>query len=317
MVKYRCTIVRKIQQGETSAYRFEKSFTYIKFDGTGTYPASVPSLLNGYDSSFVPLPWKAVIRHRHGHQHRESWFHRTILAMGNWRIRPNTPSLADPSVDRDYIISTDNGANFQAEVQLRYEQSRSPNFYISESNLRLLRGPCFIDTVQSGWHMLSLPLVPEDNRNKSFFPRLLHLHLDTTMHTKWEINWSSAKVIGWNSYLNSLVSILGDDRENDTISVDVGWNLIGHYLSREFDQCKLDPSGLCRADSLDIIVHTTVAQDLQPLRRTGLNQVPQDRLSLHRLQSTCKSLPLPDLDALNSITFCDEAGNTQQLFRNR
>lgn len=314
------TITRNISAGDTSSYRFESPDTYIQFDGTGTYPASV-SMTTQPDT--IPpsfnLPWKAV-------SSTVDTVTNTVKAdsigqFSRWAIgviRPNASTIADPIVRRDYVITTDSGSGYRASLQLRYDQSEVTSTV--EPQLKLLRGPCFIDTVYANWNMVSLPVVPEEHAIRNLFPAASSeaFTYSGAYQTTSRLEFGRGYWLKFPS--TQTVSILGDDREQDTISVDAGWNLIGSltFPVNAVDVASI-PGGIITSRFFGYRNSYYVAQNLKPLSSYWVKSNSTGTIVLRAsgfggLSRLTAPAVNDALDAFDRLTFRDAEGNVQELY---
>ncbi len=222
----RGTIKRDIGQGETARYRFETPDTYLRFDGTGTYPSSV-SFKAQPDTTLPSFQFKWQLVGGTPDPANNHVTADSVTGLSKWIIGiPHVTGIPTSVVHRDYLIGTNGGSGFQVEVRLPYDQSEvAPG--TDESQLRLFRGPCITDTVLNRWNMMSLPLVPEDDRKVAIFPTAVSpafsyagsYYLQSTLRfgEGYWLKFASAQQL----------TVLGDDRERDTLELSPGWNMLG------------------------------------------------------------------------------------------
>src|SRR5207249_3355764 len=102
------TINRNILQGQTGSYRFESPKTYLKFDGTGTYPAAVSMMAQPETTLSQQFKWQLVggtASPANNTVTFDSVTHFTKWAIG----LPRPTGAGVPILHRDYVIHADGG----------------------------------------------------------------------------------------------------------------------------------------------------------------------------------------------------------------
>jgi len=335
----RGTIKRNIASGETGSYRFESPLSYVKFNGTGTYPSAVtittlpdttpPSFnLNWQLMGGVVDPVQNIVTFDSA-THFSKWVYgiprptTTADPMSKQSIAITTAAIQQqmatgiPLIRRLYTINAVGGSNYQAQVRLRYDQSEVP-FGVSETELRLLRGPFFIDSVQAQWNMVSLPLIPDSTKKDSVFPASSSdaFAYDGTYIERTSLNFGEGY---WLKFTNATqVVIMGEDRDSVTIPVREGWNMVG-AISYPISSASVAsvPSGIITSEFFGYTSSYQPEDSLKPLHSYWVKTGSAGNLVLsthHGVviakENSFKTL----LKGLNVLTVSDAAKNDQQLF---
>ncbi|MEK7263930.1 MAG: FG-GAP-like repeat-containing protein [Bacteroidota bacterium] len=134
------TIQRAIQQGAMEKYQFENEKTYLKFDGTGTYPAKMTMTIfpDSLEEEFSNQ-WKVMLGTVNTTTNVVSTD--SVTKFSRWTIgipRKQRYTIGIPRGYRFAHISNDGGENFRAELALRYEDAELMSG-TNEDSLVLLR----------------------------------------------------------------------------------------------------------------------------------------------------------------------------------
>ncbi|MBI5214967.1 MAG: T9SS type A sorting domain-containing protein [Ignavibacteriae bacterium] len=138
-------------------------------------------------------------------------------------------NYGSPTVSRMYTITNSGGGNFNATLQLRYDDDELFEGQ-SQSDLRLLQGPIVADTMHQNWNMISIPVLPETTYEvAALFP--------SANSNAFKFNQNSGYLqqssldIGSGYWLKfpatEFVGILGEEQRTLTVDVESGWNLVG------------------------------------------------------------------------------------------
>ncbi len=225
----RGTVSRAIAQGDTAPYRFQTPSTFLKFDGTGSYPGALAlTLLPDTVPTSFQLNWKVVpgvADTANNTVNGDQVVRTTRFAIGDENNNP--PGSGTPVIGREFALkSTGGGGTAAAAIQLEYNQSEVPGSK-AETPLHILIGPYVSDSVRPLWNMVSLPLVPSDGTKDSLFPG------STTPAFSYQGSYNANPTLslgqGYWLRMSSarLITIFGADVENDTLPLTAGWNLIG------------------------------------------------------------------------------------------
>ncbi len=328
------TIQRVIAPGDTNIYRFESPESFIQFLDEGLLSTqALPSTLRLV--TFTTKPNKDI-----GNMFRwnliggnvdtlkQTITATTSIINSKWvfgiprpprRLMSITDSLISgfTSVNRIYSIKLQGGENIRSKISLRYNQSEVPEGF-AESNLVLLSGPYYTDSVSMNWNMVSLPLEPPNHSKAILFP------LSSSQAFSYDGNYvEQADLKYGDGYWlkfpeNQEVNIFGDDRNNVTVPVKEGWNMIGSIsYPIATSSVSSDPPGII---SPDIFGYTTVYKSvdtLLPLRAYWVKVGSTGYLTLST-ESGSYSLkinrPTSLLDKLNSLYISDAASNEQILY---
>lgn len=310
------TIRRRIAQGATDPYRFESPRSYLKFHQLGTNPTTV-AITTRPDTmppSFT-LKWQIVgglVDTIQNTLRADS-----IKKFTKWALGVPRPVTHDgvPLIRREYTISADGGDGFSTELQLRYEQSEVPPS-AAETPLQLLHGPCIRDTVAGNWNMLSLPLVPDDLSKDVLFP--------TSSSPAFAYEGAYAVNPGlqfgegyWLRFPSSqAVTVLGDDREQATIPVSSGWNLIGSIsFPIAVKSVGSIPAGIISSRFFGYVSGYQVVDSLKPLKAYWI-KVSSDGwlvLTIDGGNPKASAAPLM-LNRFNALSIGDAAGSEQHLY---
>ncbi len=136
----RGTIKRNIEPSTLEPYNFESQSSFIKFDGSGTYPSfiTITTYPDTTPSSFGDQ-WTVI-------PSRVDTATNTIIAdsikeFSKWVFgipRPRVVSDTSSTVQRVYEIKAEGGSEFSCELSLYYDQSEVP-IGLPEDSLQLIR----------------------------------------------------------------------------------------------------------------------------------------------------------------------------------
>ena len=309
-------ISRKIRQGEVDNYRFESPSSFLKFDGTGTYPSavSITTLPDSSPPSFR-LKWQlagGVIDTVQNTIRKDS-----IQKFTKWALgvpRPYTPGGV-PVIEREYAITAEGGSGYQAGLELRYDQSEVPPS-VDETPLQLLHGPCILDTVAANWNMLSLPLIPDDHLKDNLFPTSSSAAFgyEGGYIVKPNLQFGTGYWLKFPSMQE--VTVLGDDREKAAIPVSSGWNMIGS-LSFPIAATSVGsiPAGIIKSRFFGYTTGYQVIDSLMPLRAYWVKVDADGQLVLATTMSNAKVQSSTLLiENFSSLTIKDATGNEERLY---
>ncbi len=310
------TVKRTIIQGELGAYRFGDPTSLVGFDGTGSYPATLA--VTTQPNTLPPsgnFEWEVV----GGIPDTTNNFVRadSVQNFSRWVLGIPKTTAPDgiPVVKREYKITPQGGSGFSATVQLSYASPEVPGGTV-ESDLRLLRGPFFADSVFSGWNLFSLPVLAEHTALDSLLPSAVseafsysgaytvQSHLQTG--TGYWIRFAG----------NERPSILGDILENKIIPLAEGWNMIG-TLSFPVNVTSVItfPPGLLASHFFGYRNGYLVADSLLPMRGYWVNARSAGQLVLASGAGMRKMQPLHSLLAtFSSISIRGSDGAIQELY---
>ena len=314
------TISRLIQQGSSDTYRFESPDSYLKFNGTGTYPARIA--MTSFPDKIPPngaFQWQVVggvVDTVHHLIRASSVGNFSKWVMGIPRVLGAT---GDAVVHREYTIEPLGGSGFAAEVQLAYQPSEIPPGTI-ESSLKLLRGPIYSGTVNSGWNMISLPLLPHPSRKDSVFPTAISpaFGYAGAYYAQPDLEFGVGYWLRFPAVQS--IPILGDYREHVTIAVNTGWNLIGSVsFPLSAANVTTDPPGLRVGSVFGYDKGYQVADSLMPLRAYWINMTAPGSVVLTSGDTTVRlreKIPstMSIAENLNFIRVTDAGGNSQTLY---
>jgi SdrD B-like protein len=313
------SVSRAILQSDTGAYRFGSVNSFLKFDGTGSYPSNVivTTLPDTAPRSFH-LDWLVVggTNDTVGNTIRAS----SVTHFSKWAMgvpRPGT-TMGEPVVDREYVLKSAGGGGFTATVSLGYEQGEVPPGTV-ESELRLLRGPCVTDSLPEKWNMVSLPLLADDPRKDSLFPGASSPAFGYDAGYVVQPNLTMGQGY-WLRYPGPRrVQIIGDEVEQDTIGVSAGWNMIGTVsYPQGTSSISSIPPGIITSRVFGYAGGYHVADSLKPLHGYWVKTSAPGQLVLSSSGGSAKvSPPSSQLTRFNSLVFHDAAGNEQSLYFGR
>ncbi len=314
------TIVRNILQGETSPYRFESPETFVQFDGSGQYPASLAmsTVAGGTPRSF-DLPWQTVGGSVNITNHTVAA--NSIRSFSKWSMGvaatgKSASTLGEPRVSRYYRISNNGGSGFNTQLQLRYDPSEIfPS--TNESDLQLLHGPVIIDNVATRWNMISLPLVPDLTLKDSLFPTSSsQAYAYQGGYTpKTDLQFGKGYWLKFPS--TQQIQIIGSDVEEESLAVTKGWNLIG---ALSFPMSTVSAHGVSPVNITSPFwgynSHGYKAVDtLKPLHGYWVKASADGKIVLSTTSGNPKVRSISSqLDNFNVLNFQDPEGSTQQLY---
>jgi hypothetical protein len=218
-------------------------------------------------------------------------------------------------VDREYVLKSAGGGGTTAILQLDYGQSEVPPG-TDESQLRLLRGPCVIDTLPEKWNMVSLPLLADDARKDTLFPGASSpaFFYDAAYVVEPTLTLGRGY---WLRYpAPRRVQIVGAAVEQDTLDVSAGWNMIGtvSYPLRTSAIVSV-PQGIITSRFFDYAGGYRIADSLKPLRGYWVKTSGPGRLILSAAVNNAKaSPPFSSMERFNSLVFRDADGNERRLY---
>jgi hypothetical protein len=324
------TIQRAIQQGETEAYRFESEETYIKFDGSGTYP---PSMSITTRAATIPrsfsLRWEALggisdTARKAVTLNNVTRFVKSRLAFGtavgssSVAESPAGISLAAfPRVARVYTVSkSSGGGGTTAQMRMRYDPAELLDG-VHEDSLILLRGPFVDDSVSGGWNMVSVPVLPDDNSKDTLFPGSTSPAFAYNSSYTVEPNLQVRSAYWLRFPSSRAVSVLGIDRETDRVPVVAGWNMIG-TLSYALDVATVtsNPGGIIAGRFFGYKSGYFAADHLLPMRGYWVKANAPGELILNASSFVSRTAtPTSELlGKLNALVIRDAAGNEGRLY---
>ncbi|HJW28788.1 MAG TPA: hypothetical protein VJ508_05995, partial [Saprospiraceae bacterium] len=229
-------ISRAIRQGSTDYYDFDEVATYLKFNGTGTYPASVVIDAHPIESpATCGEQWIPVASSLDTSTNIISTDN--IHDFSKWAIGIVHPGSTLPVVQRYFVISAAGGGPFTCKLSLHYESSEVPPG-TPEDSLVILRSDATSTSanISLGWNLLSLPNKRTScNLKTDYFP-------DASSNAfKFDLNtgtYAAAETLVhgvgyWVKFPGQAQhSITGYELTKETLSVSPGWNMIG-TLSNE------------------------------------------------------------------------------------
>lgn len=310
------TVVRTILQGEQQAYRFGDPGSLIGFDGTGTYPANLA--VTTFPNTFPAggnFGWQLVggVPDTVNHVVRAE----NVQNFSRWVL--GIPKLAAPGgtpvVNRGYKIKPIGGNDFNASVQLAYAASEVPGGII-QSDLRLLRGPFFADSVYSGWNLFSLPVATEQFALDSLLPFAISKAFDYT----GQYNVRSYLQVGTGYWVRfagqQLATLLGDYLVSNIVPLAQGWNMIGTLsFPVHVASASTFPRGILASHFFGYRKGYQVADTLLPMRGYWVNASTAGQLVLSTGGGSMKEQTLRSfLAACGRLTIRNSDGAAQDLY---
>ncbi len=232
----RGTIMRAIDDNAGGNYRFESASTFLTFNAADDLPDSVIiTTLSDTITNVFDLQWRVV----GGTQNtvNNTIIIDSIRKFSKWvfgkpgsgyrKAGNGSSSFGIPTVRRAYTINTNGGGNFNASLQLRYDDAE---LLESESDLVLLQGPYVADSIKANWNLVSVPVIPETSYNVSaLFPTAITGAFQF-IHNAGYVSQSTLTLnMGyWLKFGSRQYSgILGEERTTAEVEVQNGWNMIG------------------------------------------------------------------------------------------
>ncbi|HLX12064.1 MAG TPA: T9SS type A sorting domain-containing protein, partial [Bacteroidota bacterium] len=227
-------IRRNILQGSNGDYRFESQGTFVQFQ-SGTYPSTItetvtPDSTRAWSLFWEVLPTTVDTAGRKltasGISHFSNWA--VYKPGGGLGKATDVGNFVHPNaVRRQYRVTPATEGGYSATVSFSYVDSELVNPGGSADSFKLVRGPIVVDSVQTGWNMVSVPVQPDVNVKDSLFPGSLTQAFYYSNGYQNENNLRQG--IGyWLKYpAAQMASVLGTDNQTITVSLAQGWNMIG------------------------------------------------------------------------------------------
>ncbi len=319
------TVKRKLRQNSTQPYRFESPKTKVQFDGNGAPQYLTMSPFPGQrpDTTFK---WKVVggtvntdsnIITVSGVNHFSKWvFGKPGTGMRNGL--KNESEYGIPKASRLYALNAEGGSVFNATIQLHYEDAEVDGD-ISESDLQLLRGYYYVDSVYRLWNMVSLPLDADETEKDSLFPTSITNAFSFSSSAGYtsQTNLLFGKGYWLKFSDDEVTSILGDVRTKDSLMVEEGWNLVGAVsFPVDAENVTSNPPGIISGSFFEYRNGYQVADVLKPLRAYWVKVTDNGKLILDGTNTArAKSKQGNEfLQKFNSMVFRDGSGSEQTLF---
>jgi hypothetical protein len=313
----RGTLKRALQQGSTSAYRFESEQSSLQFDGSGTYPQHV---------SMTVYPETTAMNFGNNWLLAASSINtatNTITATGvtefsKWSLGIPRPTGFVPGVNRVYSIVASGGSGYSATLTLRYEQNELlPG--ISEDSLKLYKILNTTSaTVAQGWNMVSIPVKVLNGAKTELFPGASSDAFTFVPGSGYLQKDTLGNNSGYWLKFSTLqsVSIVGEERFDDSVSVSQDWNMIG-TLSNAIAVADVtsNPPGIISGSFFGYNSGYQVANTLEPFRAYWVKASQAGTLLLHSTPNAKRqSTNELSLESLNSLTIHDARGTKQTLY---
>jgi hypothetical protein len=314
------TVMRKIRSGETGSYRFESPLTTISFDGGGAYPdyVAVRALPDSAPKNFS-LPW--LVMGGSADTGANTISVDSVKNFSKWAMglpRPTRPGQGVPLINREYSIELTGGAGISARLQLRYDQAEIQGSLADESQLVLLRGPFIVDTFQTSWNLVSVPLATGETAKDSLFP--------VNVGDAFAYDYGYAKAthleLGRGYWMKfggpQSVLMIGEDFPSRVNDVNVGWNLIG-TLSYPIGASDVtsDPPGIIAGPFFGYAKSYVRADSLFPYHAYWVKVNASGTLMFSGAEQGHAFVRQPariDATRLGSLTISDAAENSAVLY---
>jgi flagellar hook capping protein FlgD len=170
----------------------------------------------------------------------------------------------------------------------------------------------------SRWNLISLPVEPDEQTKDSLFPHSVSNAYGYDAGYQQRDSLSTG--IGyWLKFPSAdYLSILGDDRERDTVTVNKGWNLIGSLTHPISSQCVSSiPAGIISSYFYGYRTGYYISDSLKPLRGYWLKVNANGNLIMATPGNNAQPKmlnPSDVLSALNWIQVSDQSRNEQKLY---
>ncbi|TAK64539.1 MAG: T9SS type A sorting domain-containing protein, partial [Bacteroidetes bacterium] len=232
------SLKRAIDQTNGGTYRFESPSSTLSFSAGDQLPDSVMvTTLPDTTTNVFSLQWRVVggtldttantIRVDSIGKFSKWVFGKP--GAGYHKGASSSMQYGTPTINRLYTISTTGGGDFNATLQLRYDDDELQPSETQEE-LVLLQGPVVAQTLKQNWNMVSIPVVPETTYDVSaLFPGAISNAFSFVPNAGYNIENSMELDAGyWLKYgSDQTIGILGDERTTATINLETDWNLIG------------------------------------------------------------------------------------------
>ncbi|MBI3190028.1 MAG: T9SS type A sorting domain-containing protein, partial [Ignavibacteriales bacterium] len=313
----RGTVKRALLQGSPAAYRFESEQSSLQFDGTGTYPQHVSmTVYPETTSTNFGTTWLEV-------SSEVNTTTNTVTATGvtefsKWSFGIPRPSGVVPGVNRVYEIVTNGGNGYSATLSLRYEQDELLDG-ISEDSLKLYKILSTTSaTVAQGWNMVSVPVKVQNGAKSLLFPGAVSDAFTFVPSAGYQQKDTLKNNSGyWLKFdISQAVSITGEERVDDSISVKQDWNMIGTLSNAvAVEDVTSNPTGIIAGQFFGYNRGYEVATTLEPFRSYWVKASQAGMLLLHAAPNSLqKKESNYELEKLNRLTIEDAVGNKQTLY---
>ncbi len=323
------TLKRKVTGN--NQYRFESDESFVQFVGAGAPEyLSVTSQPSIHPDS-VNLRWVKVNAVQNSVTNtftaeNVNHFSKWVFGKPGTGFRKGKSAAEEyitPKVSRTYTVQPEGGNNFNATIQLRYDDAEIGGD-TPEDDLELAYGAFYVDSVRERWNMLSLPVVPDDAQKDSVFRNATSNAFRFDNSGGYLVSPSLTFGTGyWLKYQqDEEVSILGNDQTVSVVTLEEGWNMIG-ALSYPIDPSIVYFQSI--DDEIDYLTSSSffgynngyeLAEELKPMRAYWL-KVPIAGslvLDLSTPPPSPKNSAYDLLNQSNSISFSDASGSRQSLY---
>ncbi|MBI3194017.1 MAG: T9SS type A sorting domain-containing protein [Ignavibacteriae bacterium] len=247
----------------------------------------------------------------------------TVTATGvnefsRWSFGIPRPYGVEPGVNRVYNIVATGGNGYSATLTLRYEQSELlPG--ISEDSLKLYKILSTTSaTVAQGWNMVSIPAKVLDGRKTELFPGAVSDAFTFVPSAGYQQKDTLQNNAGYWIKFGSAqpVSITGEERTDDSISVMQDWNMIG-TLSNALAVADVtsNPPGIIAGQFFGYNRGYEVVTTLEPFRSYWVKATQDGRILLRSASTAFRKRENDTkFGELNSITIEDAVRGKQTLY---
>ncbi|MBI5216775.1 MAG: T9SS type A sorting domain-containing protein [Ignavibacteriae bacterium] len=321
------TIRRALATASTETYNFESEKTYLKFNGTGTYPSKIAVTTRAKETPRAfSLRWKTVTNSVRSVEQNtvtgQDILPETKWALGIPKLTLKNSSLVSaegiPRVARMLSIEKSGTSNAKAELSMRYDESELDNPLVEDS-LVLLQGPYVAKMVKDKWNLVSLPVATAKAQKDSVFPTAVSSAF--AFNNGYVEQTSLAPGGGyWLKFSGEQeAEVMGYDKEYLSIPVTAGWNIVG-ALSYELqaDAVTSSPSDIIESNffAYDNGYATTTA--LKPMEGhwVKVSQEGELRFDVNAFAKTTKFREARAVleNEMNVLTVSDAEGSKQNLY---
>jgi fibronectin type 3 domain-containing protein len=173
--------------------------------------------------------------------------------------------------------------------------------------------------IQRGWNLVSLPVTVVDAQRTAVFPDANSAAFHFTSVAGYQSTETLVNGSGYwmNFPLTAIMQVSGTERNNETVSLSEGWNLIGS-VSHPVATTSLvtSPEGILTGNVWEYQRGYQMSQYIQPGKGYWVYSSANGTITMNGVSAVPKSFgtPMSSVAKLNSLTFRDADGNAGTLY---
>ncbi|MBI5022094.1 MAG: T9SS type A sorting domain-containing protein [Ignavibacteriales bacterium] len=323
------TLQRAVRYGSIANYRFESDSTYVKFSGDGTYPEGVKMTtfpnVNPIDFSLGWIEMSSRVDTLNNIIKIDAVRPKSKWAIGIPKMLSKSKHLMSNStfVRRVYDLNEFGQGDALATLSFRYDQSEIPTGS-AENTFVLYKavGDYYSSNINSGWNLVSLPVIVADNRVTSLFPSAISEAFKYNPSLGYRAVDSLDIGVGyWLKFpTDDYVDLFGLDVTKDTIPVVEGWNMIGG-LTSPFAVANLitQPVDLISGSIFGFNHSYEIVDTLKPMKGYWVKCKQTGEIIIdtsNHIRVFRKSVLQENINDCSKLIITDAIGNEQTLYIN-